>query len=222
MPESNRPSPLAHRQWPADPDAPLVVGIAGGSASGKTSIARALANDLDDVVLLEHDFYYRDLTHLSPAVREIQNYDHPDALETDLLVAHLQQLKAGEPISRLAYNYAEQRRIDDGATIEPAAVILVAGIMVLHEPTLRAEMDLRIFVDASASVRFQRRLERDQRERGASAAQIRRQFDATVQPMHERFVEPSRQYADLIVPFGYNPAAVAVLLRALSGRSGAP
>lgn len=206
---------LRHRQWPRDPAAPIVVGVAGGSASGKTCIAHAIVNDLDDALLIEHDFYYRDLGHLTADQRAVYNYDHPDALETALLVEHLSALKAGRSVWCPRYNYADQRRIERAQQLSPAMVIVVEGIMVLHEPTLRAQMDLRIFVDASEEARLQRRLERDQRERGYTEAQIRRQFAATVHPMHARFVEPSRAHADLIIPEGYNPAAVAVLIRGL-------
>lgn len=207
----------AHRCWPAADRRLLVVGIAGGSASGKTAIAQALARDLGDeqASLLQHDHYYRDLRHLSAAARETNNYDHPSALETTLLVAHVDQLRAGAPIWRPAYNFGNQTRTPEAVCIAPRPILLLEGIMVLQDEALRSRMDLRVFVDAPEAVRLERRVARDQQERGYSEDQIRRQFAATVKPMHDRFVEPSRAHADMVIPNGYNPAAVGLLLHAL-------
>ena len=207
----------AHRRWPDATNRPLVVGIAGGSASGKTSVALALAQDLGpaQASLLQHDNYYRDLTHLSLEAREVHNYDHPSALETDLLVAHVDRLRAGESIWRPEYSFSSQTRIPDAARIDPRPIPLIEGIMVLQDPDLRARMDLRVFVDAPEDIRLSRRVVRDQQERGYSELQIRRQFAATVKPMHDSFVEPSRAFADIIIPNGYNAAAVGLILHAL-------
>jgi uridine kinase len=206
----------AHTPWLRDAPRPLVVGIAGGSGSGKTSIATALSGALGAAAaLLQHDSYYRDLTHLDPAAREVHNYDHPEALETALMVEHLDQLRAGRAIARPAYDFSTQARTPQAARIEPRPLILVEGIMVLQDADLRRRLDLKVFVDTSEEDRFSRRLARDQRERGYTAGQIRRQLAETVKPMHDRYVEPSRAHADIIIPNGYNPAAVGILLAAL-------
>lgn len=206
----------AHHGWLQAAPRPLVLGIAGGSGSGKTSVARALADALGDAAaLLQHDFYYHDLTHLSLEARITHNYDHPSALDTPLLVRQLDTLRSGQPVDRPAYDYATQARTVAAARVQPRPIIIVEGIMVLQDAALRDRMDLKVFVDTPEAARLSRRVARDQRERGATEPQIRRQFAATVKPMHDRFVEPSRNHADLIIPNGYNPAAVAVMLVAL-------
>lgn len=206
----------AHHAWLRDLPRPLVLGIAGGSGSGKTSIAAALQDDLGDAAaMLQHDFYYHDLTHRPVAERAHHNYDHPSALETALLVAHLDQLRSGQPIRRPTYDFATQARTPDAIAVQPRPLIIVEGIMVLHDASLRARMDLRIFVDTPEAARLSRRVARDQRERGASAARTQRQFADTVKPMHDRYVEPSKGFADLIIPGGYSPAVVGLLLAAL-------
>lgn len=206
----------AHHAWLRDHPRPLVLGIAGGSGSGKTSIAAALQDDLGEAAaMLQHDFYYHDLTHRPVEERTHHNYDHPSALETSLLVAHLDALRSGRPIRRPAYDFATQARTPEAVPIQPRPLIIVEGIMVLHDAALRDRMDLRIFVDTPEEARLSRRVARDQRERGASAERTRRQFADTVKPMHDLYVEPSKGFADLIVPNGYSPAVVGLLLVAL-------
>lgn len=206
----------AHQHWLDSLHHPMVVGIAGGSGSGKTSVARSLCEALGKhVLLLQHDDYYHDLTHLSVAARAQYNYDHPSALDTALLVRQVQSLRSGHTIRRPQYNFVDQSRIPDAVQLTPRPIIVIEGIMVLQDEALREQMDLRIFVDTAESDRLARRIARDEQERGASADRTRRQFAATVKPMHDQYVEPSKAFADFIIPHGYNAASVAILLSAL-------
>ncbi len=204
-----------HRDWPAPgPDAKLVIGLAGGTGSGKTTVAEAIVHALDGerVAFLEHDAYYRDLRPLPFEERAAQNFDHPDAFETDLMIDHLRTLRAGEAVDKPIYDYALHLRTDHTVPVEPASVIVVEGILVLAEPALRDLMDLKIFVDTDADLRFVRRIQRDIKERGRSPESVIEQYLATVRPMHIQFVEPSKRHADMIIPEGYNPGAVATVI----------
>lgn len=204
---------------PRKPDHPVLIGIAGGSGSGKTSIATALVEVLHDlVVVIEHDAYYRHRPQLSFEERARVNYDHPDSLETELLVQHLQKLRSGEWIERPIYDFAKHLRSDETVVIEPARLIVVEGILVLAEPALRETLDLKVFVDTDADLRLARRLQRDIAERGRTVDSVIAQYFATVRPMHIEFVEPSRRYADLIIPEGFNPAAVATVVELVKSR----
>ena len=206
----------AHDTWRETLSSPLVVGIAGGSGSGKSRISAALETALTPrLVRLQHDSYYRDLSALPPEERRAFNFDHPDALETELLLEHLDRLRAGQPVQIPEYDFSTHTRAPTTRTVRPAPVLLIEGIMVLHEPELRARMDLRIFVDAPPDIRLIRRLKRDLEERGRSPAQTMTQYLETVRPMHRRFVEPSRESAHLIVPWGYTAGAVGSILAAL-------
>ena len=206
----------AHSTWLQTLSSPLVVGIAGGSGSGKSRISEALEAALAPrLARLQHDSYYRDLSALPPEERRAFNFDHPDALETDLLIDHLDQLRAGRTVQLPEYDFSTHTRAPTTRTLRPAPVLLIEGIMVLHEPELRARMDLRIFVDAPPDIRLIRRLRRDLDERGRSPAQTMDQYLKTVRPMHRRFVEPSREAAHLVVPWGYTPGAVGTILAAL-------
>ena len=200
------------RRWPTD--GPLVIGIAGGSGSGKTTIARSIVEGVGpgSVVLIQHDAYYRDQTHLPLDERAKVNYDHPDSLETDLLAGHLRQLLAGEAVERPVYDYSVHNRSKDTVVVEPHPVIIVEGILVLSDPDLRSLMDLKIYVDADADLRIARRWERDINERGRSFASVRDQYLHTVRPMHLQFVEPSKRYADIVIPEGYNLGAVGTVI----------
>ena len=191
---------------------PLVIGIGGGSGSGKTTIAQAVASGLSGVALIQHDSYYRHQPHLSFTDRTLVNYDHPDSLETELLIKHLQCLKGGEPVERPTYDFAKHLRADRTEKVDPAPVLLVDGILVLADEDLRAEFDLKIYVDTDPDIRLARRLRRDIDERGRSADSVLEQYLTTVRPMHLEFVEPSKRYADLIIPEGYNPRAVATVV----------
>jgi uridine kinase len=199
---------------------PLVIGIGGGSGSGKTTIAEAVVSGLSGVALIQHDSYYRHQPHLSFSDRTRVNYDHPDSLETELLIKHLQSLKAGESIARPTYDFTLHLRADETEPVDPAPVLIVDGILVLADADLRAEFDLKIYVDTDPDIRLARRLRRDMDERGRSPASVIDQYLNTVRPMHLEFVEPSKRYADLIIPEGYNPRAVATVVEMIKAQSG--
>ncbi|MFW5904861.1 MAG: uridine kinase [bacterium] len=193
---------------------PVLVGVAGGSGSGKTSVVRAIVEGLrpDRVAVIHHDSYYRDFSHLRPDTRRNINFDHPDALETELLVRHLERLQRGQPVQVPVYDFTTHSRTDETLPVEPTEVIIVDGILVLAEPELRTRMDIKVFVDTDADVRFIRRLQRDMDERGRSLQSVIDQYETTVRPMHLEFVEPSKRWADVIVPVGgENRVAVDML-----------
>lgn len=192
-----------------------MVGVAGGSGSGKTTVVRELVRgvDPDRVALLPHDSYYRDFRHLTFDERARVNFDHPDALDTTLMVEHLDALLRGEAIEMPTYDFTTHTRALATVPIEARDVILVDGILVLAEAELRRRMDIRIFVDTDADLRFIRRLMRDVKDRGRTPDSVVDQYCATVRPMHLEFVEPSRRHADLIVPEGgENRVAVDMLI----------
>ena len=195
----------------------FVLGVAGGTGSGKTTVARALFDRLPSgsAVLLEQDGYYRDRSGMPPAERLTVNFDHPDAIETELLEAHLGELRAGRAVDVPQYDFREHVRRRETRRVEPASVVVVEGILVLADPRLRALMDLKLFVDTDADVRLMRRMRRDMEERGRTFAQVREQYTSTVRPMHIAFVEPSKRFADLIIPEGgrNEPALDAILGR---------
>lgn len=206
---------------PWTPHRPLFIGVAGGSGSGKTTIAEEVVARLDGrVALLRHDAYYRHMVDLSFEERARVNWDHPHSLETELLVEHLERLRSGVAIEHPVYDFAAHLRSEETTRVEPAPVIVVEGILVLAEADLRSELDLKIFVDTDADLRLARRLQRDIAERGRSVESVIEQYFETVRPMHLEFVEPSRRYADLIIPEGYNPAAVATVVELIRSRLG--
>jgi uridine kinase len=178
--------------------------VAGGTGSGKTTVGRRIqeAANVEHLAYMQHDNYYRDQSHLSREERSRTNYDHPDSLETELMVQHLRALKAGQPIQMPIYDFTQDTRSAETQRVEPAPVILVEGILIFVEKELRDLMDIRIFVDTDADVRFIRRLRRDIVERGRSLDSVVQQYMGTVRPMHLEFVEPSKRYADIIVPRG--------------------
>lgn len=195
----------------------VVIGIAGGSGSGKSTVLdrllEGLGADSVDVSVVDHDAYYVDLSHRSPKERAGFNFDHPDALETDLLVEQLDELAGGKPIEKPIYDFTSHTRSDETKTIDPAPVIIVEGILVLAEPELVERMDIRIFIDADDDIRLVRRIRRDMDERGRSLESILSQYEKTVRPMHIEFVEPSKRRADIIIPNGgYNTVAVEMVL----------
>lgn len=197
---------------------PLLVGIAGGSGSGKTTVADAVAEALPEVALLQHDAYYRDRRDLDFEERTRLNYDQPDSLETELLIEHLDLLTQGIPIERPVYDFSVHLRSDEVVRIEPASIIVVEGILVLADKDLRDRLDLKIYVDTDPDLRLARRLERDITERGRTVDSVLNQYFETVRPMHLEFVEPSKRYADLIIPEGYNDRAVATVVEMLRAR----
>ena len=183
---------------------PLVIGIAGGSGSGKTTVAQEILQRVGPsrIAFLQHDAYYKDLSGLPPAQRAEVNFDHPNSLETDLLIRHIEQLKHGHPIKVPVYDFAHHSRTEQTFLVKPRGVILVEGILIFVEPALRALFDVRIFVDTDSDIRFIRRLQRDISERGRTTESVVKQYIATVRPMHLEFVEPSKRYADVIIPEG--------------------
>jgi uridine kinase len=203
----------SHVHWP-DGQETLVLGVAGGSGSGKTTLSEALVRTvgLDDVAVLEHDAYYWHRPELSFEERARVNYDHPDAFETDLIIRHIEDLRNGRAVEKPIYDYSHHLRTNTTTRVKPAPVILVEGILVLAEPALRDLMDLKIFVDTDADVRLVRRVRRDVKERGRSSDSVLDQYMGTVRPMHLQFVEPSKRYADIIIPEGYNPSAVGTVI----------
>ncbi len=183
---------------------PLVIGIAGGTGSGKTTVANVIIERVgaSHIALLPHDAYYKDLSELAAAQRALINFDHPDSLETSLLVEHIKQLKDLKPIALPVYDFKTHTRTNQTILIEPQPVILVEGILILAEKDLRELFDVKIFVDTDADIRFIRRLERDIAERGRTSISVINQYMTTVRPMHLEFVEPSKRYADVIIPEG--------------------
>lgn len=199
----------------------LVVGIAGGTASGKTTVARKVHERLSDtrVAFLDQDSYYRDLSHLELAERRELNFDHPDAFDTALLVDHLRALKAGKAIEKPVYNFVTSTREAGHVGVAAADLVLIEGILVLHMEAVRSELDVRIFVDAEDDVRIIRRLTRDIKERGREFDHVVHQYFRTVRPMHLGFVEPSKRHADIIVPHGgNNDIAIDMLVGAIRAR----
>ena len=194
---------------------PFLIGVAGGSGSGKTTVAERLAALIGEpsLALLRLDAYYCDNSHLPAVERAAINYDHPDAFDWKLLVEHVDALAAGEPVQVPVYDFATYERLPERLLVAPARVVVVEGILVLFEPELRDRFDLRVYVDTDADVRFIRRLERDVSERGRSLGSVIEQYLATVRPSHEQFIEPSKRHADVIVPHGgMNAPALDVLL----------
>ena len=183
---------------------PLIIGIVGGSGSGKTTVAHGIFDALGDVgaAFIDQDAYYRDLGHLPLEERVKVNFDHPDAFDTDLLVTQLDALASGRPVDKPTYDYARHTRAAVTERVEPKEVVLVDGIMLFVDPRLRALFDIKIYVDVPDDIRFIRRLQRDVAERGRSVESIVRQYLTTVRPMHEEFVAPSRRWADVILPEG--------------------
>ena len=204
--------------------APFVIGVAGGSGSGKTTVVRRIVDSLggEQVSLLEHDRYYRDRRDLRLEERAALNYDHPDSLETDLLVQHANELRAGRAVEKPVYDFARHQREPETVTVHPRRAIIVEGILIFTDPELRRLLDVKVFVDADDDTRFIRRLQRDIAERGRTVSSVIEQYLGTVKPMHLDFVEPSKRYADVIIPLGgHNAVAIDMLLtliRSLAGR----
>ena len=206
---------------------PLVIGVAGGSGSGKTTVVRRIVDSLgpDAVTVIEHDRYYRNYPDLRLEERGSLNYDHPHSLETDLLVQHLDALRSGHGVQVPVYDFTRHARLERTDAMQPRRAIIVEGILILADAPLRDRMDVKVFVDTDDDTRFIRRLQRDVRERGRTLDSVVEQYLATVKPMHLEFVEPSKRYADIIVPLGgHNTVAVDLLLsmiRSLTGATGA-
>ena len=199
---------------------PIVIGVAGGSGSGKTTVVNRIVETLGDthVSVLAHDRYYRDRNDLRLEERAALNYDHPDSLETDLLVRHVHELRDGRPIEAPVYDFARHARTAKTEAIAPGRAVIVEGILIYTDAALRGLMDVKVFVDTDDDTRFIRRLRRDIAERGRSVESVIEQYLSTVKPMHLEFVEPSKRYADIIVPQGgHNTVAIDMLLRLIRG-----
>jgi len=183
---------------------PVVIGIAGGTGSGKTTVADVILGRVgaDKLVFIPHDAYYKDLADLPRTQRDLLNFDHPDSLETTLLVGHLHDLRLWQPVEIPIYDFTTHSRTDKRLRILPQPIILVEGILAFAEPALRELFDVKIFVDTPPDIRFIRRLQRDISERGRTLDSVIRQYETTVRPMHLEFVEPSKRYADVIIPEG--------------------
>jgi len=200
----------------------LVVGIAGGSGSGKTTVVRAIRDAIGEhVAVLEHDAYYCDQSHLSFEDRLQVNYDHPLAFDTDLYIEHVRELMEGKPVDRPVYSFEFYTRTKDTVRVEPGKVLVIEGILVLEDVRLRQLMDIKAYVDADPDVRFIRRLTRDVRERGRTLESVIDQYLNVVRPMHLQFVEPTKRYADIIIPEGgFNRVAIDLLIARLRAAIG--
>ena len=193
-----------------------VIGVAGGTGSGKSTLVKRLQEvfSCEDVATLCHDYYYKAHPELSYEERTKLNYDHPDAFDTDMLVEHIRALKNGEVIERPVYSFVEHNRTDERVVVKPSKVIIIDGILIFENKELRDQMDIKVFVDTDADLRLARRILRDVRERGRSMESVINQYTTTVKPMHEQFVEPSKKYADVIIPEGgFNSVAVQMLIQ---------
>ena len=194
---------------------PLLLGIAGGSASGKTLVTSTLISNLgsSEVVMIEQDSYYRDFADLSVEERGKLNFDHPDAFDRELLIDHMQMLLRGQPIDKPTYDFTKHRRLPQTERVEGQSVVVLEGILVLEDPALRRLMDIKVFIDTDADVRLIRRIRRDITERGRSLESVLTQYEKMVRPMHQQFVEPSKRYADIIIPEGgKNKVAIDLLV----------
>jgi uridine kinase len=205
----------------------ILIGLAGGSGSGKTLVARNIVRELgsDRVVIIDQDSYYKDLEDIPLRDRESRNFDHPDAFDTELLKRHVRSLLEGQSVEQPIYDYAQHRRLAETRTIGEHTVVVLEGILIFVDPELRELMNIKLYVDAEHDVRFIRRLRRDLVERGRSLDSIIRQYEESVRPMHMQFVEPSKRYADLIIPEGgHNQVAIDLVktkIRELLRDSGA-
>jgi uridine kinase len=193
---------------------PVVIGIAGGSGSGKTTVALRVKErfPLKTVEIVHHDSYYYDHPELSDEERTAINYDHPNAFETSLLVDHLDRLRAGDAVEKPIYDYSSHRRLPRTERVHPADIVFLEGILVLESQSLRDRMDIRLFVDVDADERFIRRMQRDITERGRDMLSVIRQYRGTVRPMHQQFVAPSKRHAHVIIPEGgHNTVAIDMI-----------
>lgn len=189
----------------------LVIGIAGGTGSGKTTVARNIVKrlSLDSVAIIQLDAYYKDLSDLPPSQRENRNFDHPDSVEHERFTADLRELRAGRSVRRPVYDFTTHTRAEETVEIAPRDVVIAEGILLFHYADLREVLDIKIFVDTPSDIRLLRRVTRDIRERGRTLASVTEQYLRTVRPMHEEFVEPSKRHADVIIPEGgHNEIAI--------------
>ena len=196
----------------------FTIGIAGGTGSGKTTVVKKIVERIpaDRVAVVPQDAYYRDNSHLPLEERQQMNFDHPDSLEFDLLVEHLRRLKQGQPVEQPIYSYLTCTRAEETLTVEPREVIILEGILIYTYLPLIEEIDIKVFVDADSDDRLGRVIERDMMERGRDVKTVLERYEKTVKPMHLQFIEPSKRYADIIVPQGgMNEVAISILLNAI-------
>lgn len=193
---------------------PVIIGIAGGSGSGKTTFANKVVSHFKaPISVLCHDYYYKPFYKMPLEERKKQNFDHPSSFDTQLMVEDLKKLKSGQAVERPVYSFTEFTRLDETVSVLPTKVIVVEGILIFENPELRDLMDIKIFVDTDDDIRFIRRMLRDVRERGRSVESVVNQYLSTVKPMHDNFVSPSKRYADVIVPEGgLNPVALDMVI----------
>lgn len=200
---------------------PIIVGVSGGSGSGKTTVVNKIIESIgeDDILLIQHDSYYRDLSHLPLEERKKQNFDHPKSLETELMIRHIEALKSGYSVDIPVYDFVAHTRSEQSEKASPRKIILLDGILIFSEPELRKLMDIRIFVDTDDDVRLLRRLKRDILERGRELDGVLNQYEKYVRPMHLEFVEPSKRYSDIIVPRGgENIVALEMVIALIKGK----
>ena len=192
---------------------PVIIGIAVGSGSGKTTLTRNISERFsDDVCVICHDSYYKDQSHLTMDQRVLTNYDHPDSIQTDLMISHLRQLKEGKSVLTPVYSFVEHTRTSETVKVDPRKVIIIDGILIFENKELRDMMDMKIYVDTDSDIRLIRRLLRDVNERGRDIESVTTQYITTVKPMHEQFVEPSKKFADIIIPEGgQNKVALSMI-----------
>jgi uridine kinase len=192
----------------------MIIGICGGTGSGKTTVANRILESVstDEVVFIQQDSYYRNLKDLPLDYRNAVNFDHPDALDNDLLVHHIRKLKAGDAVELPIYDFRTHTRLNETLLIEPKPIVIIEGILIFADPRLLEQMDIKVFVDTPDDIRFIRRLRRDIAERGRTVDSVIEQYLATVRPMHQQFVEPSKRYADVIIPEGgHNVVSIDLL-----------
>lgn len=204
-------------------DTPLVIGIAGGSGSGKTTVAQEILQRVgpDRIAYIQHDSYYKDLSGLPPTQRAEVNFDHPNSLETELLIEHVEQLKGGHEIEVPIYDFSTHSRTEKTFKVASHGVIVVEGILIFVDAALRSLFDVKLFVDTDADVRLIRRLQRDIAERGRTVENVIKQYQSTVRPMHLEFAEPSKRYADVIIPEGgFNTAALDMVVARINSLLG--
>ena len=192
----------------------MIIGISGGTGSGKTTVANRILESVSasEVVFIQQDSYYRNVTDLPFDYRGVANFDHPDALDNELLVNHVRRLKSGEPIELPLYDFKTNSRLNQTRTVKPKPIVIVEGILIFAEPRLLEQMDIKVFVDTPDDIRFIRRLRRDIAERGRTLESVIEQYIETVRPMHMQFVEPSKRHADVIIPEGgHNLVSIGLL-----------
>jgi len=202
---------------------PILIGIGGGTASGKTTLVDHIARVVADeqVAILREDWYYKDQSHLSMAERVLTNYDHPDSFDHDMLMDHARALLAGSEVQAPTYDFTQHTRARATVSIQPAKVVILEGILVLHDERLRRMMDIKIFVDTDSDLRILRRLKRDVTERGRTFESVTERYLKDVRPMHAQFVEPTKNHADLVIPFGrFNSVVIGILKTIINDRAG--